>query len=116
MYHSGTGTKRTGPNFSHGLDDERYLIERSQSLATGDILPCCDNTQSKKGWRKVPRKVMSLRVPQRMRPKRNGILFCTCVEPGSDSRATDCSLYSGENRHLVWLVNTSLQVGTQFTV
>ena len=38
-----------------------------------------------------------------------------CVAPGSDSRATDCSLYSGENRGLVCFVISSLQVGIQFT-
>ena len=38
-----------------------------------------------------------------------------CVAPGSDSRATDCSLYSGENRRLVCFVISSLQVGIQFT-
>ena len=39
----------------------------------------------------------------------------TVVAPGSDSRATDCSLYSGENRRLVCFVISSLQVGIQFT-
>ena len=101
--------------FGHGLDDKRYLIERSQSLATGDIRPCRDNRQSKKGWRKEPRKVMSLRAAQRMRPKRNGVIFCACVAPGSDSRATVRSMYSGKNRRLVCFVISSLQVGTQFT-
>ena len=37
-----------------------------------------------------------------------------CVAPGCDSRATDCSLYSGENRRLVCFVISSLQVGIQF--
>ena len=53
---------------------------------------------------------MSLRVTQRMRPKRNGVLFCACVAPGSDSRATVRSMYSGENRRLVCFVISSLQV------
>ena len=101
--------------FGQGLDDKRNLIERSQSLATCDIRPCRDNRQSKKGWRKEPRKVMSLRVTQRMRPKRNGVIFCACVGPGSDGRATVPSMYSGENRRLVCFVISSLQVGTQFT-
>ena len=34
-----------------------------------------------------------------------------CVAPGSDSRATDCSLYSGKNRRLICFVISSLQVG-----
>ena len=101
--------------FGHGLDNKRYLIERSQSLATSDLRLCRDNRQSKKSWRKEPRKVMSLRAAQRMRPKRNGVIFCACVAPGSDSRATDRSMYSGENRRLDCFVISSLQVGTQFT-
>ena len=38
-----------------------------------------------------------------------------CVATGSDSRATDCSLYSGENHRLVCFVISSLQGGIQFT-
>ena len=80
MYQSGTGTKRTGPTYSATASTTScYLIERSQSLATGGIRPYRDNRQSKKGWRKEPRKVMSLRAAQRMRPKRNEIIFCTGV-------------------------------------
>ena len=70
----------------HGLDVERDLIERPQSLATGDIRPCRDNRQSKKGWRKEPRKAMSLRAAQRKRSKRNEIIFCAgvAVDGGAD--------------------------------
>ena len=57
---------------------------------------------------------MSLRVTQRMRSKRNGVIFCARVAPDFDSRATDRSMYSGENRRLVCFVISSLQVGTQF--
>jgi hypothetical protein len=38
-----------------------------------------------------------------------------CVAPGSDSRATARSSYSGENRRLVCFVISSLQVGICFT-
>src|SRR5512147_63416 len=38
-----------------------------------------------------------------------------CVAPGADSRATACSLYSGETRRLVCLVIPSLQIGRYFT-
>src|SRR5512144_959180 len=38
-----------------------------------------------------------------------------CVAPGARRRATACSLYSGENRRLVCLVITSLQIGRYFT-
>ena len=58
---------------------------------------------------------MSLRVTRRMRSKRNGVIFCARVAPDFDSRATDRSMCSGENRRLVCFVISSLQVGTQFT-
>src|SRR4249920_1795216 len=38
-----------------------------------------------------------------------------CVAPGAKRRATACSLYSGENRRLICLVITSLQIGRYFT-
>src|SRR5512135_1925905 len=38
-----------------------------------------------------------------------------CVAPGARRRATACCLYSGENRRLVGLVITSLQIGRYFT-
>src|SRR5512147_521771 len=38
-----------------------------------------------------------------------------CVAPGAKRRATACSLYCGENRRLVRLVITSLQIGRYFT-
>src|SRR5512144_46076 len=37
-----------------------------------------------------------------------------CVAPGAKRRATACSLYSGENRRLICLVITSLQIGRYF--
>jgi hypothetical protein len=37
------------------------------------------------------------------------------VAPGANKRATACSLYSGENRHLVYLVIASLPIGRYVT-
>ena len=64
--------------FGRGLDDERYVVERFHSAADGDIRPYGD-TEREKGGRKRPRKVMSLRSVQRLRPERDEIIVCTGV-------------------------------------
>ena len=55
--------------FGRGLDDERYVVERFTSTADGEIRPFTGNRRSRDG-RKRPRKVMSLRSVQRLRPER----------------------------------------------
>ena len=64
--------------FGRGLDDERYLVERFHSAADGDIRPYGATERAKRG-RKQPRKVMSLRAVQRLRPGRDEIIVCTGV-------------------------------------
>ncbi len=64
--------------FGRGLDDERYLVERFHSAADGDIRPYGATERAKHG-RKQPRKVMSLRSVQRLRPGRDEIIVCTGV-------------------------------------
>ena len=64
--------------FGRGLDDERYVVERFLSAADGDIRPY-GATEREKGGRKRPRKVMSLRSVQRLRPERDEIIVCTGV-------------------------------------
>ena len=54
-------------------------------------------------------------LPRYQRLTRKAEATLLCVAPGCDSRATDRSLYSGENRRLVCFVISSLQVGIQFT-
>ena len=64
--------------FGRGLDDERYVVERFTSTADGEIRPFTGNRRSR-GGRKRPRKVMSLRSVQRLRPERDEIIVCTGV-------------------------------------
>ena len=64
--------------FGRGLDDERYVVERFTSTADGEIRPFTGNRRSRDG-RKRPRKVMSLRSVQRLRPERDEIIVCTGV-------------------------------------
>ena len=63
--------------FGPGLDDDRYVIERFQSKADGEIRP--RNGASKKSRGKASREIASLSAVQRMRPERDEIIICTGV-------------------------------------
>ena len=63
--------------FGPGLDDDRYVIERFQSKADGEILPRHGRGASKKGRGKASREIVSLSTVQRMRPERDEIIICT---------------------------------------
>ena len=63
--------------FGRGLDDDRYVIERFQSKADGEIRR--RNGASKKSRGKASREIVSLNTVQRMRPKRDEIIVCTGI-------------------------------------
>ena len=65
--------------FGPGLDDDRYVIERFQSKADGEIRPRGRNGSSKRGWGKASREIVSLSTVQRKRPERDEIIICTGV-------------------------------------
>ena len=65
--------------FGPGLDDDRYHVERFQSMANGEIRPRRRNGSSKKGRGKISREIVSLGAVQRMRPARDEIIICTGV-------------------------------------
>ena len=65
--------------FGRGLDDDRYVVQLFQSTVDGEIKPFSGNGRCR-GARKQPRKVMSLRAVQRLRPERNEIIIATGVE------------------------------------
>ena len=65
--------------FGPGLDDDRYLVERFQSKADGEIRPRRRNGASKKGRGKASSEIVSLSTVQRMRPERDEIIICTGV-------------------------------------
>ena len=65
--------------FGTGLDDDRYLVERFQSKADGEIRPRRRNGASKKSRGKASREIASLSTVQRMRPERDEIIICTGV-------------------------------------
>ena len=65
--------------FGRGLDAKRYVVERFRTTVDGEIKPYSANGRSESS-RKQPRKVMSLRAVQRLRPERNEIIIATGVE------------------------------------
>ena len=65
--------------FGPGLDDDRYLVERFQSKADGEIRPRRGKGASKKGRGKASHEIVSLNTVQRMRPARDEIIICTGV-------------------------------------
>ena len=65
--------------FGPGLNDDRYLVERFQSRADGDIRPRHRPGASKKSRGKAAREIVSLSTVRRMRPERNEIIICTGV-------------------------------------
>ena len=61
-----------------GLDDERYVVERFQAMADGDIRRVAgEEPAPKKGRRKAKRTTATLKAVQTLRPERNEIIICT---------------------------------------
>ena len=64
--------------FGRGLEDDRYAVERFQSMADGEIRRWPgDETATQKGRRKAARTIASLKAVRAMRPARNEIIVCT---------------------------------------
>ena len=62
-----------------GLDDDRYVIERFQSKADGEIRPRRRNGESKKSRGNNSREIVSLSTVQKIRPERDEIVVCTGI-------------------------------------
>ena len=61
-----------------GLEDERYVVERFQAMADGDIRRVAgEEPATTKGARKARRTVATLKAVQTLRPERNEIIICT---------------------------------------
>ena len=63
--------------FGRGLDDERYVVERFQAMANGDIRRWPGDEPAKKSRRKAKRTIASLNAVQEMRPAPTEIIICT---------------------------------------
>ena len=63
--------------FGRGLADERYVVERYQAMADGDIRRAPGDSAPAKGKRKAKRMIVSLKAVQKLRPTRTEIIICT---------------------------------------
>ena len=64
--------------FGAGLDDEdRYVVERFRSMASGEIRRRSGDRVPAKGRPKAKRKIVSVRTVKKLRPARDEIIVCT---------------------------------------
>ena len=63
--------------FGRGLEDDRYVVERFQAMADGDIRRWPGEQPAKKGRRKAKRTTVSLTDVQALRPAHTEIIICT---------------------------------------
>ena len=61
---------------ARGFEDDRYVVERFQSMADGDIRRS-ESAPAKKGKRKAKFATASLKAVREMRPARDEIIVCT---------------------------------------
>ena len=65
--------------FGQGLDDDRYVVERFQSMTDGDIRPLRAGETRTKGRPKAAGTIASRQAVRKMRPARDEIIVCTGV-------------------------------------
>ena len=63
--------------FGSGLADERYVVERFEAKADGDIRPVRPDVPRAKGRRGRKRATATLKEVEAMRPARTEIIVCT---------------------------------------
>ena len=63
--------------FGGGLDDDRYVVERFQAMADGDIRRMRGEESAKRKGREAKRTVATRKAVQQMRPARTEIIICT---------------------------------------
>ena len=63
--------------FGRGLANERYVVERFQAMADGDIRRAPGDAAPAKGRRKAKRTIASLKAVRQLRPTRTEIIVCT---------------------------------------
>jgi len=63
--------------FGHGLADDRYVVERFQAMANGDIRRSPGDEPAKNSRRKAKRTTATLDEVKEMRPARTEIIVCT---------------------------------------
>ena len=63
--------------FGQGLDDARYVVERFQSMADGDIRPRRAGGPRTRNRSKAPGTIASRQAVRKMRPARDEIIVAT---------------------------------------
>ena len=63
--------------FGRGLEDDRYVVERFQAMANGDIRRSSGDEPATKGRRKGQHMIASLKAVREMRPAPTEIIVCT---------------------------------------
>ena len=63
-----------------GLDDDRYVVQRFRSLASGDIVPVRADVTKQKGRSKARGTFVPLKAVEKMRPARDEIIIATGVK------------------------------------
>ena len=63
--------------FGRGLADERYVVERFQAMADGDIRRYPGEAAPANARRKAKRTIASLKAVRQLRPARTEIIICT---------------------------------------
>ena len=76
--------------FGHGLDGERYVVERFRSRPDGQIHPVeAEQPKAKRGGRRPRRTIVSAGEVRKIRPERDEIVICTAL----DLRASGVQLW-----------------------
>ena len=66
--------------FGHGLDGERYVVERFRSRPDGQIHPVeAEQLKAKKGGRGPRRTIVSAGEVRKIQPERDEIIICTAL-------------------------------------
>ena len=65
--------------FGQGLDDDRYVVERFQSMADGDIRPLRNEGPRTKKRSKAANTIASRQAVRKMRPVRDEIIIATGI-------------------------------------
>ena len=87
MAFPGNSSTFLGHMLAGGLEDDRYVAERFQALADGDIRRWPGDEPAKKGRCKAKRATVSPKDFQALRPASTEIIICTGLRIRGDLRA-----------------------------
>ena len=97
--------------FGAGLNDEdRYVVERFRSMASGEIRRRPAEKAPAKGRRKARRRIVSVRTVKKLRPARDEIIVCTGIRTHAGIQYWgDLAAFSGAVRPGVTRISTRIR-------